>query len=346
MALATGWCQLPESRLDAQLQACAEFDTQERLVCATPSLLALLGVAVLHPGAPLHWLAGHLKLESLLLRRAGQSNIGGVTSAVSLNVPTCNGLRDLRVTSVFAPEPEGGQVRKVLVEDITDPAASASVQVQQEPLRRFLSHDLRAPIAAMISQLRQETRKLVDATHVGTTAALLHQATKMLSSVDDFALAVAADLGQLHWTESLLENLLEDAIGNALPKLKTKGQLAQQAAACEPIFINADGQLMVRALVYLLTKAADIAPPDSQITWEVRSSHTAQKNAQPAQSLVIAISHRTGPAHSPLATGESYPIGVGFVQNVTRQHCGIFSQEQTSDGLHTVSLRLPCTVHP
>jgi len=347
MALAIVWCPLPDSPTDTLHQACAEFDTQGQLVRATPSLLAMFGAAVLHPGAPLSLLAGHLKLETLLLCRTGPSDIGELTSAISVNVPTCNGLRDLRVTGVFTPRPEGSQARRVIVQEITDPAAVLASRAQQEPLRRFLCHDLRAPIATMISELRQETRKSANLTGAGTKMQmqLQQQATQLLAMVDDFALAVAADQGQLHWTESLLENLLEDAIGNALPQLKSKGQSVQAVAACEAIFVNTDCQLMVRALVYLISKAADIAPPGSQITLEVRSSQNAQENVQPATSVVIALLHSTSQSDSPQAPSDSYPVGLRFVQNVVRQHCGILSQEQACDGRHKVSLRLPCAVH-
>jgi signal transduction histidine kinase len=341
MALATVWCRLPDSTLAATQQAHAEYDAQDELISATPSMHALFGAQILHVGAPLSWLAEHLKLQLLLgCDRTPEADV--IESAVALDVPTRNGLRDVWVKNVFFNAPDGSRNRRVLVLDRTDSASQQARQARHNQMGRFLSHDVRAPIAAIISKLRQDARKAIADSGIDAKNPLLHQATNLLSQMDDFALAMAAERGQLQLTEALLENLLEEAIGSALPQLKNKNQTIRQSAGPGTVFVRVDGQLMVRALGYLLTNAGENAPLNSAVLLQVSDIQTAPTPAQPSSLVLIEISNMTNTI-DPLPDN-GFPIGPGFVKDVVRHHCGVISRVQTKDGRMTVSMRLPCSV--
>jgi CHASE2 domain-containing sensor protein/signal transduction histidine kinase len=342
-------------------EALAVFDGQEALVLGNARLRALAPASLCGAGAKLvawqQWMglppipqdqwAQDLSKNPQVLH-TWPSLQGPRTGYVRLQVLSNRQLPDLSILSF---------------QDVTELRQS---QAERDLAVQFLSHDLRAPIASILSLLEAPFRQSSAQELDGVRMRIQRHARQLLEGMDGFLLHHRA-----HRTLSLEEHLLDDLIHEALIQVRDmaaqRGMALQSEAGPEGVFVQADAALMVRALLNLLMNAIVHGEPNMPITLghHIDPSASGQMGTERwvrvwvrnAVARPVAQAHVHGSsvasAHLPI---RGFGLGLSFVAQVMVQHKGqvlrdipdVGKRSATGDAAQwaCVSLLLPCELEP
>ena len=240
--------------------------------------------------------------------------------------------------------PQGGQVEVMLktsliesvqlgrlwVMVLSDVTELRQFQAQRDKALQFLSHDMRTPLASILTLNRQGQ---------ATGPKIEQHARTLLQMMDDFCMAIQAEAPSYQLRHEMLENFIEDAMDRVADLADTKHILLQFEPGDSPVFVHANAQLLVRAITNLLQNAVKFAPLHSTVEVAVQG-HAAPLPA--AQSVTITISNVVDATYQDKSL-PGFGLGLDFVDKVVAKHGGRIVREIPPNGQARVTLELPCT---
>ncbi len=309
--------------------AVAIFDPQDQLLLSNQKLKQLIGAHKLDAGIELHELAQHLHLPNQVLKNT--------STPLVQRINTLQGSQEffLKVTSIESPA--GGQLRLVILTDITELRQS---QTQRDRALQFLSHDMRTPIASILSLTRRSTQAQEP---IEQREKIVHHAKALLNMMDDFILTISAEAPLYQFKQELLDNLLNDAIEQVTDLADAKSIRLHDHSHDTTIFVMANTRLLVRAMVNLLFNAVKFSAPNSVI--DIYVTHTTAHESQAAKVTLTIHNHvdNTTPPSDLTPSMPGFGLGLDFVDTVIHKHQGTITRDIPAHGQATVSVRLPCT---
>lgn len=312
--------------VDEMPDAVAIFDSQEHLVLGNQKIKQLLAVQTLDTTYPLSELALRLHLP--------------LSAFASNNTHAClvtpQGARDFLVKTTALDAPTGERLLLVILMDITELRQS---QAQRDRALQFLSHDMRTPIASILS-LTRHTEK--NAATLDQQSKIIHHAKALLQMMDDFILTVSAQAPHYEFKQELLDNLVNDAIEHVADLAHAKHITLQDHSECSGVFVMASTRLFVRALVNLLFNAVKFSPSHSKITLHI---YCAEPTTVCASKVVISISNTVqldALSQDPTPSMLGFGLGLDFVDMVIHKHHGRIERRIPQAGIATTTITLPC----
>ncbi len=312
--------------VDEMPDAVAIFDAQGQLVLGNQKIKQLLSVQTLDATYQLSNLAEQLKLPI--------SALSATNTHTSLDTP--QGMHDLLIKTTQLQAPSGEQLRLIILMDITDLRQS---QAQRDRALQFLSHDMRTPIASILSLVRPASATSAPPEQ---HTKIVHHAKALLGMMDDFILTISAEARQYSVKQELLDNLINDALEQVADLAEAKHITLHQEAGDDSVFVMANTRLLVRALVNLLFNAVKFSPANSQISIHVQYNETAD----PAHCTTITLTNTVEPqegAQDLIPSMPGFGLGLDFVDTVIRKHQGKITRHIPKSGKATVLITLPCT---
>lgn len=325
-------------------ESVAVYNESDELLLTNRHIQSLFDENTIAPRAALEALLTKLHIDYAALNSIGTPDRSTDASMQVFGVQTKLGERDFSLKCSVIRGPEGVFLRLLFLADLTE---LRKHQIQRDRTLRFLSHDMRTPIAAIISLIRMNASKSAGDVAVNRGPQMLQQARTLLQMVDDFTYTVSAEVGNFKFKDELLETLLNDALEQVMPLAHAKGQTVEDVNPPETVFVSVDTRLFVRALVNLLANAIKFAPADSSIVLKTQVTDTPEDNSANSSQVIITISNTVQTQPNKLDKSnsmEGFGIGLNFVENVLRKHFGSIQRHIPSSGTATVSLRLPCTI--
>lgn len=326
--------------VDEMPDAVVIYDQEDKLLLLNNKMHDLMGDMPLDVGTPLSALAERWHLPMSHLSNLGTpvpsavlpvrpSTNPGLSQQHVFQIETNTGRRDIYLKNASLDSPLGGQLHLLIFMDITE---LRQYQIQRDRALQFLSHDMRTPLASILSL----TRTRASSDWLLPREKIDHHARALLNMMDDFILTVNAEAPRYDLSVELLDNLINDAIEQVGDLAHDKGVLISDELSEEPMFVQANARLLIRALVNLLFNAVKFSAPGSHVVVS-SEGHTNDKD-QPR--VRITIRNHVNPE----ATEQALPgfgLGLNFVDTVIERHQGHIERHIPTSGLAEVRIDLP-----
>lgn len=312
--------------VDEMPDAVAIFDEQGHLLLGNQKIKQLLGAHTLGPDYQLSSLAQKLNLP---LTALSDNN-------THTSLATLQGTRDLLLKTTLLDAPSGEQLRLIILMDITELRQS---QKQRDRALQFLSHDMRTPIASILSLTRNTAQTSAP---LEQPQKIIHHAKALLNMMDDFILTVSAEAIQYNVKQELLDNLLNDAIEQVADLAEAKGITWHEEAGDDSVFVMANTRLLVRAFVNLLFNAVKFSPAKSQISIHVKFTEVGENGPCTTITLTNMVEIQDG-AQDLIPSMPGFGLGLDFVDTVISKHQGKITRHIPKSGKATILITLPCT---
>ena len=326
--------------VDEMPDAVVIYDHEDNLLLSNNKMQNLMGDMPLGIGTPLSALAERWHLPMSHLSNLGTPEPSAVlpvrpSTNPSLSqqhvfqIETHTGRRDIYLKNASLDSPLGGQLHLLIFIDITE---LRQYQIQRDRALQFLSHDMRTPLASILSL----TRTGPSSELVLHREKIDHHARALLSMMDDFILTVNAEAPRYDLSVELLDNLINDAIEQVGDLAHDKGVVLSDELSEEPIFVDANARLFIRALVNLLFNAVKFSTPGSRVVIS-SERHTNDKD-QPRVRITISNPVNPEPTEQELP---GFGLGLNFVDTVIERHQGRIERHIPPSGRAEVRIDLP-----
>jgi len=306
-------------------------DADGRTLLTNAQMLKDLPGGIVKQGQNLELLMTHLGLLSLNLEILSEKDhlVSGVDSE--------SGVRYFIFKVAKIPQ---GEDRPLWVLSLSDVTEMRQFQDQRDRTLQLLSHDMRTPIASIIALSR---KPVFDIDSAAESASHVHRhARTLLSMMEDFIFSIYSQAPQYKLVELLLENLVDEAVYQVKDLAQAENIQLVQEFEETPQFVMADQRLLTRVLVNLLVNAIRYGAKGSDILIRIN-----QGQASSSALVRCSISNIVGEvvpkdAHN-LRTGNSFGLGLMFVQTVVQKHRGLFHANlpKVPGAVATVELSLP-----
>lgn len=314
--------------VDEMPDAVLIFDPQDRLLLCNRKIKELIEAKHLEIGTPLSALAQRLPIPI---------NTASTSAQTIFQFESLLGARELLIKTTQLDSPAGGQLRLVILMDITELRQS---QTQRDRALQFLSHDMRTPIASILSLTQRHT---ISATDDAQQQKITHHAKALLQMMDDFIITVSAEAPSYNVKQELLDNLLNDAIEQVADLADAKNITVRDDSDSSTLFVMANTRLLVRALVNLLFNAVKFSPAGSKIAIQVSHTQAASGHAQQAIIMVRNPVHITADLQDLTPSMPGFGLGLDFVDTVIHKHQGTITRNIPQNGMATIVITMPCT---
>lgn len=308
------------------------FDTQDQLLLHNQRYKTLFEIHPLESLTTLDDFSIHFDLPSLHLIE-GEASEKQPHQKQTYLLETKLGNRDFVLKTKKISSPLSGDIRIMILIDITELKQS---QTQRDRALQFLSHDMRTPIASILS-LTGKTSSTGD-----VTKKITHHAKALLNMMDDFILTISAEAQHYKLQHVSLDNLMNDALEDVFDIAATKDVRLIDQSDSSNIFVNVNTRLMVRVFINLLFNAIKFCPNHSIINV---NAVALQNTSNASASVIITISNPVlDQQHAPDLTPSmpGFGLGLDFVDNVIDKHHGSIDRHIPANGLATVTITLPC----
>jgi signal transduction histidine kinase len=308
------------------------FDMQDQLLLCNKKYKSLFAK---HPLASLNDLNKFSNYFELPIGNSHELDGSAATTKAkqTYDIDTDLGSRDFVLKTKQLSSPLGGDIRLIILIDITELKQS---QAQRDRALQFLSHDMRTPIASILSITNTDAN--VDEARKKIT----HHARALLSMMDDFILTVSAEANHYKKQQVLLDNLIHDALETVCDIAATKKIRITEHTHDSSIFVNVNTRLMVRVLVNLLFNAVKFSPDHSTI--DITTS-SMPRDASASPTAIIEISNAVLEQANDMAATSSmlgFGLGLDFVDTVMQKHNGTIRRDIPHSGIATITIILPC----
>ena len=226
--------------------------------------------------------------------------------------------------------------------DITEVAQAAE---QREEVLQLLSHDMRAPQAAILALL--ETGHQAD-----TDARIASHARRTLALADNFVGLARIKSEEFEGEDILLAELVTEANDSLWPLARSRGITADVDDQTGGAFVNGEPSSLYRAFVNLIDNAIKYSPDNGQIAIRLR---TLEIDKQPYVAVAVkdqgeGISDEMmGQLFQRFASDDQAArssikgagLGLNFVATVIERHGGTIRGENPRDGGACFTVMLP-----
>ena len=322
--------------IDEMPDAVLIFDAQEQLLLSNRKVQQLFDPNLVS-GCHLTEFAKHLQLPLRAVSNAADATQDSTQQTV-FQLGTRLGLRDFVLKTTLLRSPSRSDLQLLILMDVTELRQS---QTQRDRALQFLSHDMRTPIASILSLTRPTPEHALEGT---SREKIVGHAHTLLQMMDDFILTISAEASTYNVQSVLLDNLLQDSLEQVADLAEAKGIRLCDESDASNIFVMANTRLLVRALVNLLFNAVKFAPTKSAIRIQSRCEHSLNtSNTQVTVTISNPVEANTD-AHDwvPLMLG--FGLGLDFVDNVIHKHQGVIARNIPENGIATVQITLPCEI--
>lgn len=224
-------------------------------------------------------------------------------------------------------------------------------QRQKEETLRFISHDLRAPLASLITLIESTASRYRDDPAHPWLGTMRNRAERALAMADDFLrLARAEAIHSRNFADCCLLAVIDEAIDEFWPQANAKGvTLARDFAVpdSEALMAGEEG-LLRRAFANLLSNAIRHAPPDSSIGIGLRAGGDAwiatvsdAGPGVPEQNLQTLFGRSPRSLGHDPAGNDGTGLGLLIVRTVIERHGGTIQVSSPAGLGTTFTLRLP-----
>lgn len=238
-------------------------------------------------------------------------------------------LRDREILVHMVPLAGSESHDRGLIASFTDISPIREQQRRQLETIDFISHDLRAPLVSQLALFEQLLDRADETQREQLLQARRHT-EKSLTLADRFLQLTrveAAEQIALHDCDLLA--VLENAIDQVEPQARAKGIRIQIADDAEEVWLLANGELMERVALNLLTNAVKYSPPQSQIearVWQDQEGAWLSVRDQ-GQGIPEHLVARIFDRHRQLPSMEgqrvtSAGLGLRFISTVVARHQG------------------------
>ncbi|NKC01021.1 MAG: CHASE2 domain-containing protein [Pseudomonadales bacterium] len=209
---------------------------------------------------------------------------------------------------------------------ISDLTEIRSAQAQREEALAFLSHDLRSPLSSVLAIIEQSR----DSHNTDTLEKIRDYTQRGLSASDQFLQLSRLQLhADIEFYSIDLEQVCQNALDQTFFLAKEKDIQVLLEAPEEPIWISANGELLERALINLLTNAIKYSPNNTRInvvvevmTENVRVVVKDQGFGIPREELPHIFEPYFRSRAQELAQNHGAGLGLRFVKTVVDRHNG------------------------
>jgi signal transduction histidine kinase len=251
---------------------------------------------------------------------------------VLIPLATKLGTRDFVLKTASLNAPLGRSLRLLLLMDITELRQS---QKQRDRALQLLSHDMRTPVASILSLLPSQ-----DCSNEKIT----QHAQSLLQMMDDFILTISSEATQYKVQSESLDNLINDSLEQVADLAHAKNIYLSDESHTSHLFVMANTRLLVRAFVNLLFNAIKFSP--SQSTIQIQSLHVESSETSSTQ-VTLVISNLVSAVCSEIditQTLQGFGLGLDFVDTVIHKHQGTIERHIPAHGVATVVITLPCEI--
>ena len=247
----------------------------------------------------------------------------------------------------IADEPQhasGGELVGHIIR-IADTTAATLLRRQREDAVQLLSHDMRAPQAAILALLDSPDGTAVPAPLVNR---LRNLARRTLSLADDFVHLSRAEMATLVPEPLDLAGLAQDAVEALWPVARSKQIALSLEAGDAALVVEGDASLLARAIGNLVDNALKFTPDGGRVTVTAGSEggearvavrDTGQGVAEEHQARIFERFARA-PTGAMKDVGGS-GLGLAFVHTVAVRHGGRVTCESTPGAGACFTLWLP-----
>lgn len=311
------------------------FDTNNQLLLCNQKTKHLFSAYEFLEGSTLSAFAEHINISTSTLSSKDE-NAQEVELQKVLQLNTTMGLRDFIVKTAQLDSKVEHNVLLIILMDVTELKRS---QTQRDRALQFLSHDMRTPVASILSITGQGEIRDSE-----ITSKITHHARNLLGMMDDFILTISSEAAQYALQHVLLDNLINDALEEVSDLANSKNILLKDQSDINGIFISANPRLLLRALINLLFNAIKFSPNQGIIIIQA-SCDISGGYSQHTAAITITNSIATmGNSHQTFAKMQGFGLGLNFVENVIKRHSGSIEQSIPNTGIATVKISLPCEI--
>ena len=308
------------------------YDAQDQLLLCNQKIRQLFTAHAFQLGSGLAEFAKYLNIPVTHLEKIDTS----ATTQSVLQLNTSMGRRDFILKATKLNSPIESNIRLIILMDISELRQS---QTQRDRALQFLSHDMRTPIASILSLTNRAMNAADD-----VEKKITHHARALLNMMDDFILTISAEASQYTVQQVLLDNLINDTLEEVADLAKAKNITLQDHSDASTVFVTANTRLLVRALINLVFNAVKFSAPQTSIKIKTTCSERTEKD--PAR-VAISISNQVANAQNSSHLIPSMPgfgLGLDFVDNVVQKHHGTIERTIPTHGIATVTITLPCEI--
>ena len=298
-------------------EAVAIVSVKQGLLLQNQKLAKLLAHAPLQRGESLQHVCMAVGLANTTLE---------LHTSQILQLPTTVGMGEFMLKVSPVRLPRQGELWVLVLSDVTQ---LRQVQAQRDQALQFLSHDMRTPLASILTLVRQPEMPAYK---------IEQHAHKLLKIMDDFCVTVAADAPSYKLQPELLDLLLDDALERIADLAEAKHIAINLHNEADSIFVQANAQLLVRALTNLLQNAVKFAPLHStvevRVSWQAGTTSAEHWVRIQIVNAVERVHHDT--------TLPGFGLGLEFVEKVVAKHGGQMVRDIPQQGEARVTVALPC----
>ncbi len=215
---------------------------------------------------------------------------------------------------------------------------AAEGEAQRLQALREFSHDMRTPLASILV-LCEQLYANGSSPHE-TAGRISGHARQLMRMMDGFIALSRIESATLCMTERLMQDLLDDSVGQVRDLAEQRGVKLDLAHAAPCYFVQVAADLMVRALTNLLVNAVKYGEPGSTI--QIRCSPVRHARGLAVQ-VEVCNQIATVPAEGAFFT-ESCGLGLDFARKVLALHEGQLDLDLGEAGQARARLTLPAEI--
>lgn len=311
------------------------LDQEGRILLANPAAVALFHADgnVVEPGAT---------FGTVLERRVGlaASDFAALISRAPCAQEIVLREPERHFVMRIVPFVDASQRRVGTLIAFSDISELRAIQRERDDVVRFLSHDMKSPIASLVglAELQADQARALSAQQLSERIRSLTQ--RLLSLLDSFislSRAESADPRQFNALD--LRDAVQDAYDEVWAAAQARRIAIQPVVTEEPCPIDGDRQLLARAIINLLSNSIKFSPEGSTVDIycarqgsDVGVTVTDHgRGIPPERRSQLFQRFSRGFHHGSLDPGGA-GLGLALVKVVADKHRGSISLQQTTDG--------------
>ncbi|RCS57566.1 CHASE2 domain-containing protein [Parvibium lacunae] len=148
---------------------------------------------------------------------------------------------------------------------LIDMSAIRAAERQRDETLRFLSHDIRSPLSAILTLVDLQRTQSLQLPIEQTLAQIERQAGRSLTLADDFVQLARAETQEYQFQHCVIEDILDQAIDDSYAlAIRQQATITTDYVDTDCVLI-ADRELLLRALQNLLNNALKYSPPQRTV---------------------------------------------------------------------------------